>query len=98
MIEDYNLDEMFDQTVARAHNLSLQKQDCLFAFVNWREKPHHSLMILLTEKKGFQPTPNYKIIFKLSHQKKNQDIKKSGCYGSAGTHSYSFRFCSFMSA
>ena len=31
MIENNNLDEMFDQTVARAHNLILQKQDCLFA-------------------------------------------------------------------
>ena len=31
MIEDNNLDEMFDQTVARARNLSLQKQDYLFA-------------------------------------------------------------------
>ena len=31
MIEDNNLDEMFDQAVARAHNLSLQKQDCVFA-------------------------------------------------------------------
>ena len=31
MIEDNNLDEMFDQTVARAPNLSVQKQDCLFA-------------------------------------------------------------------
>ena len=41
-------------------------------------------MILFTEKKGFQSIPNNKITFKLSHQK-NQDIKKSGCYGSAGT-------------
>ena len=31
MIEGNNLDEMFDQTEAQAHNLSLQKQDCLFA-------------------------------------------------------------------
>ena len=31
MIEDNNLDEMFDQTMAQAHTLSLQKQDCLFA-------------------------------------------------------------------
>ena len=31
MIEDNNLDVMFDQAVARAHNLSLQKQDCVFA-------------------------------------------------------------------
>ena len=29
MIVDNNLDEMIDQTVARAHNLSLQKQDSL---------------------------------------------------------------------
>ena len=41
--------------------------------------------------------PNNKIIFKLSHPK-NQDIKRSGCYGIAGTNSYSIRFCSFMSA
>ena len=31
MIEDIKIDEMFDQTVARAHILSLKKQDCLFA-------------------------------------------------------------------
>ena len=45
MIEDNNLDEMFDQTVAPAHNLSLQKQDCLFAFVNRSEMPHHPLIV-----------------------------------------------------
>ena len=27
--------------------------------------------------------------------KRHKEIR---CYGSAGTHSYSFRFCSFMSA
>ena len=55
MIEDNNLDEMFDQTVGRAHNLSLQKQDCLFASLYWvravpdfairSEMPHHSLIV-----------------------------------------------------
>ena len=50
-------------------------------------------MILLTEKKDFSLYRTTK-----SHSnfltKRNQDIKKSGCYGSTGstTHSYSFDF------
>ena len=65
MIEDNNLDEMFDQTMARAHNLSLQKQDCLFAslyptLLSRSEMPHHSLIVCaelyFSLKIGFQST------------------------------------------
>ena len=51
MIEDNNLDEMFDQTVAQAHNLSLQKHSDFFIcitvpdFAIWSEMPHHSLIV-----------------------------------------------------
>ena len=59
MVEDNNLDEMFDQTMARAHNLSLHKQDCLFASLYPSELPRH-----------FSLDRETKSYFKLSHQTK----------------------------
>ena len=97
---------MFDQTMARAYNLSLQKQDCLFASLyptllsgaKCLIIPYPYVQNIYFSLKKDLSLPNNKIIFKPSHQK-NQDIKKSGCYGSAGTNSYSIRFfVSFMSA
>ena len=57
MIEDNNLDVMFDQAVARAHNLSLQKQDCVFASLyptllsGEKCSPFLNRMIVFTEKR-----------------------------------------------
>ena len=67
MIEDNNRDEMFDQTVARAHNLSLQMLDCLFASLYQALLSGAKCLIipysyvqniLLTEKKDFSLPTN----------------------------------------
>ena len=55
-------------------------------------------MILLTEKKGFQPMPNNKTIFKLSHQKKSGHKEIWLLWQCGHSYSYSFRFYSFMTA